>query len=404
MNKREKIAFVLPNLYGGGAEKVALNLCREFIRRNFDVDLLLIKKTGVYLRQAPDNLKIVELKQRDKFLTILFILKHLRLSHFKNDTCNIFWNIAHIKIPRKPLLPVLSLAEYIKREKPSVVISFLHHSNVITILAKMVSNLPVKCIISLRNTFSREKKDPSEIIPLLTNILYNKIDVIDAIIVPSNGVKADFLKVFDIPQEKIKVIHNPICLEEIQKKQKEEITLPDWLNKKERDFSIVLAIGRLVPQKSFEDLIIAFFAVRQKRKAKLIILGEGIERERLEDRIKSLKLEEDVLLPGFVDNPYPYMAKADVFVLASKYEGFSNVILDALACGVSVVSADCPGGLKEISENEKYGKLVPVGDIFAMAQAIEKVLDSPFDSKDLIQKAGEFEIKKIADKYLEVML
>ena len=110
------------------------------------------------------------------------------------------------------------------------------------------------------------------------------------------------------------------------------------------------------------------------------------------------------MMPGFVENPYTYMANADVFVLSSQFEGFGNVLVEAMACGTPVVSTDCPAGPAEILENGKYGRLVPVGNVDAMAEAIKDALDSPFDPKILQKRAQDFDVKKIADEYLKVIV
>jgi len=140
-----------------------------------------------------------------------------------------------------------------------------------------------------------------------------------------------------------------------------------------------LSIGRLTKAKNYSTLIEAFAKVRQQRDVRLAILGNGEERPSLEGLVRRLGLENDVWLPGFVDPPYPYLARASVFVQSSIWEGFPTVIVEALAFGVPVVSTDCPSGPREILENGRFGELVPVGDVEALADAIRRALDVPHD-------------------------
>ena len=128
-------------------------------------------------------------------------------------------------------------------------------------------------------------------------------------------------------------------------------------------------------------------------------MGEGEKREELENLVRELNLEEYVSMPGFVDNPYAYMSKSDVFVLSSLQEGFGNVLVEAMACGANVVSTDCPSGPFEILDGGKYGKLVTVGNIEKLSEAILDTLQHPMDKRILLNRAKFFSIAKAADEY-----
>jgi len=143
--------------------------------------------------------------------------------------------------------------------------------------------------------------------------------------------------------------------------------------------------------------------VRAVRPARLLILGEGKKRTTLEALARKLGVASDVGLPGFVDNPFAYMARAAVFVLSSAWEGFGNVVAEALACGCPVVSTDCPSGPAEILDGGAYGPLVPVGDDAALAKAILSVLETPPDPERLRARAALFSVDRVADQYLEVL-
>ena len=165
---------------------------------------------------------------------------------------------------------------------------------------------------------------------------------------------------------------------------------------------VILGVGRLTQAKDFPTLIRAFALVRKKHPARLMILGEGEERSKLETLVQELGLEKEVSLPGFVDNPYKYMKRAAVFVLSSKWEGFGNVLVEAMALGTPVVSTNCPSGPAEILENGRWGRLVPVGDVYALAEAIIETLDEEHHP-DVANRAKDFAVELAVEKYINVL-
>jgi glycosyltransferase involved in cell wall biosynthesis len=167
--------------------------------------------------------------------------------------------------------------------------------------------------------------------------------------------------------------------------------------------AVILSVGRLTSQKDFCTLIKAFAKVRQTNPSRLLILGDGEDRSALETLVDQLGLREDVSLPGFVANPYPYMTRADVFVLSSRWEGLPGVLIEALYCGAPLVSTDCPSGPREILADGKYGKLVPVGNMDRLAQAIEATLNS---KKVCVPQESwaRFTLEVVVDQYLSVLL
>ncbi|NLO89188.1 MAG: glycosyltransferase, partial [Clostridia bacterium] len=189
-----------------------------------------------------------------------------------------------------------------------------------------------------------------------------------AVVAVSQGVADDLVKTTGLMRELIKVIYNPIVTPELLEKAKESIGHP-WF--KPGQPPVILSAGRLTAAKDFPTLIHAFARVRAERLARLMILGEGEERPNLESLVRELGLESDVSMPEFVENPYAYMARAAVFVLSSAWEGFGNVLVEAMAVGTPVVSTDCPSGPAEILEGGKWGKLVPVGDVEKLAKALK---------------------------------
>jgi glycosyltransferase involved in cell wall biosynthesis len=169
---------------------------------------------------------------------------------------------------------------------------------------------------------------------------------------------------------------------------------------------VVVAFGRLISRKGFDDLLKAFRIVRDKMKSRLIIIGDGEEHNNLQNLSYSLSLEDDVTLTGYLDNPYEILSSADVFVLSSRWEGFGNVIIEAMACGVPVISTDCPYGPNEIITHGVNGLLVPVGDVQAMAEAIVTLLRDRALRTSLAEagrkRAQDFSVDKMVAEYEKV--
>jgi glycosyltransferase involved in cell wall biosynthesis len=222
----------------------------------------------------------------------------------------------------------------------------------------------------------------------------------DAIVAISGGVADDVARVTRIPRGHIQVIYNPVVTPGFRKKAEAPLEHP-WFEA--GGPPVLLGVGRLCPQKDFSTLIQAFAQARKERSARLLILGEGRDRPALEAMVRELGLEQDVALPGFIENPYPYMVRASLFVLSSRWEGLGNVLVEAMYCGVPLVATDCPHGPREILVDGKYGTLIPVGDAGALARAIQaglngKALRPPPESWQ------PFEVETAVSQYLDVLL
>ena len=167
---------------------------------------------------------------------------------------------------------------------------------------------------------------------------------------------------------------------------------------------MILSAGRLTGVKDHATLLRAFAEVLDSRAARLVVLGDGIERDNLLQLAERYGIADSVDLPGFRVNPFAYMSRASVFVLSSRYEGFPNVLVQAMACGTPVVSTNCRSGPDEILEDGRWGRLVPVGGWRSMADAILATLDNPTPSAHLISRASTYSVETSVDRYLEVLL
>jgi len=222
----------------------------------------------------------------------------------------------------------------------------------------------------------------------------------DLVIANAPRVAEDIYAATHIPWKKIRVLDNPTVTSEIFKLAALPTGHP-WLDN--IGLPVILGVGRLVRQKDFKTLISAFDKVRKMRNCRLVILGEGKEREKLKRQITELGLEESVDLPGFAQNPFAFMARAAVFVLSSAWEGSPNVLIEALALGIPSVSTDCPGGSREILADGHFGPLVPTGSVEKLADGILQCLENPISADQLRHAVERFHSDRCAIAYLHAM-
>lgn len=358
----KKIALFLPNFKGGGAEKVSLLLANEFLHQGFAVDLVLSEAEGEFLSELNSAIQVVDLKAP---------------------------RIRHVL---KPLL------NYLNTEKPDILLALMWPLTLQAVIAFKLAKLPGRVVVSDHTTFSQSPILKSRLkrwffrcsLPLIYPLA-------DARLAVSHGVAEDLSTLGRIKLRKIKVIPNPIELKtNIFSKQEACNAWGPTTGKK------IVAVGALKSEKDYPCLLEAFALLLQKKEAVLSIIGEGSLKPELEQLTKKLNLTERVCFVGFSKQASAWMASADLLVLSSSCEGFGNVLVESLGVGTAVVSTDCKSGPREILCDGKYGKLVPVGDVDALAQAMFESLNEHHDVDALKLRATEFSVDKIAKQYLEV--
>ncbi|PVE20346.1 glycosyl transferase [Microvirga sp. KLBC 81] len=365
VSQPQRIAFFLPSLAGGGAERVIVTLANAMVQRDLTVDLLLSSKSGPYLEELDPRINVHDLGA-GRVITSIRPLRH-----------------------------------YIRQQKPAVLLSSLMHANVAAAIACILARRPLRFLIREANSIG--VKDHYSSLKSMVKVglarwAYRQADMLIGV---SQGSLALMFEALDLPdQHPSRVILNPVIDDKFAAKARAEPS-PSW--PWDDGLPVVLGVGRLVPQKDFSTLIHAFARVRQRASARLIILGEGEERSKLEQLALELGVSDDLWMPGFVINPFAHMKRASVYVLSSRWEGLPNTLIQAMACGTPVVATRCPSGPDEILEDGRWGALVPVGDAEAMACAILNSING---------KAGirpgevlhRYDVSHVTQQYLDAML
>lgn len=354
-----RVALFLGNFGGGGIERNTAQLAHCLVKLGVNIDLVLIESQSPHLWRMPSETRIIDLKSSTLFNSL----------------------------PK--------LVRYLRQERPSILFAADHYANEVAILARAIARVPTRTIVSERNQLSKTARNSSQLknrlAPLFARFLYPMADCIVAV---SQGVAKDLAKTASLPLQSIETIYNPVITPEMLEKTKEPLAHP-WFAPGE--LPVILGVGKLEQQKDFPTLVRAFAKVRQSKPARLVILGWGPDRPKLEALIKELGLEDVVDLPGHVHNPYMYMARSSVFVLSSAWEGLPTVLIEAMALGTPVVSTNCESGPLEILAGGDYGYLTPVGDSEALADRILTVLSGnpkSVDSNWLNQFGSELATQK----------
>jgi glycosyltransferase involved in cell wall biosynthesis len=255
-------------------------------------------------------------------------------------------------------------------------------------------------VVSERNHLSRAAANADRRFVKRGDLARHFYPLADACVGVSGGVADDLSDLIGMSREKIVAVKNPVVTAELASRAAEPVDHP-WFEAGAPP--VVLAAGRLTAQKDYPTLLRAVDLVRRTRPIRLLILGSGPERESLTALADALQLDDLVEFHGFAENPYAFMARASVFVLASAWEGSPNALVEAMACGCPVVSTDCPSGPAEILDDTRYGKLVPVGDSDALSRAIAELLDDPTDTALLRKGAARYSSAVSAEHYERVL-
>ena len=377
---KRKLLIIIHSLKrGGGAERVVSNLTIH-LSKKYDIHVLTIfdfknlyPHKGNYY-SLKENLGLIR-----KFLNFLKLYTLVR---------------------------PLRLYKLIRQISPDVIISNMDLTNISIILSKRIFRFKIPLIISTHTNPKIAYRKRKTYINILLKIFYFS-KFIDKIITVSKEIQNIFENEYKIDKNKLETIYNSIDFERINELKKEKIFNSNDIF---YDNNIIkfITIGRLREVKGHKYLIDAFSEVKkQVPNSKLIIIGEGPLRRELEEKIKEIDLNNDVILLGFKKNPFKYLVNSDIFVFSSLYEGFPTVLLEALACGLPIISTDCKTGPREILDNGKYGFLVKVMDIQDLKIKMISLAKNKdligYYTKDSLKRADSFDIKKIVDKWIEII-
>jgi glycosyltransferase involved in cell wall biosynthesis len=358
------IAFFLPTLSGGGAERVIVNLAQGMTDRGLPVDLVVAAAKGAFLNQLPSAVRLVDL---------------------------------HAPRVLRSLGP---LTTYLRRERPRVLVSSMSHANLVAIWAAKLARRVTPVMVTVHNTMSQSTPQQGWLAggvwPHLLRTFYPWATCVIAV---SQGAADDLARSSGLPRNRVRVVYNPVITPTMIALASETPGHP-WFSAGQPP--VILGVGRLTRQKDFPTLLRAFAAVRQRRSARLMILGEGEDRTQLEALAEELGVTDEVALPGFRENAMAYMAKSALFVLSSAWEGLPTVLIEALAAGTRVVSTDCPSGPREILQDGRLGALVPVGDVAALTRVIVDALDAPRGRVPL-EELAPFTREVAVDHYLRLI-
>jgi glycosyltransferase involved in cell wall biosynthesis len=356
------VALLLREFDGGGAERALINLANGLAELGLEVDLLVLKGAGPFRHYLSPRVRVVELTSVERgALTLLAVGK---------------------------------LARYLRRRKPARLVSTLEALSIVAFFAHLLVGRSRDLVIRVATTFDREPR------PLLRRILISLVYRWHrgAFVANAEQSAANLGENFAIEDGRLRVIHNAVDLGAIEEMSRGALEhgVPGG--------RFVLFAGRLTPAKRVDRLIRAVARLDASLGVKLVVLGDGPLREPLEALVAELGLQERVHMPGFAANPYAYMSRAAVFVLSSDYEGMPTVLIEALACGCPVVATDCVSGPREVLGGGEWGELVPVGDVEALAAAIERTLRDPIPADRLRERARFFSVPKAAEAYARLLL
>jgi len=367
MESRNKRIAIFVSFSGqGGVERAMALLAGGMLSHGVTVDFILPRAVGDHVGSIPKGVNIIRLNTKHTF---------------------------------SALVP---LARYLNKERPDALLAAKHRAIVTAVLASRLAGFRGMVAGNIQTTISAGLTDSNFI---KRNLYFSMMRIFykwtHFIVAVSKGVADDIIQITGLPSEKVKVIYNPVVTPNIVERAAEPLEHP-WLS--DGDVPVIVGIGRLTKQKDFHTLIRAFAVVRRTRPCRLVILGDGGDRESLLSLAQEQGVLTDVDFPGFQQNPFAWLSRSSLFVLSSRWEGFGIVIVEALALGIPVVSTDCPNGPREILKDGEYGPLVPVEDPDTLAVAMIKTLEKPLDPEILHDAASDYTTDKIGEEYIRTLL
>jgi glycosyltransferase involved in cell wall biosynthesis len=360
-----KLALFFATSGHSGVDRLAGHLMRGFAAAGHTVDLLQIRRHGPYLQELPAGVERIDL------------------------------GVSHVATALWPLI------RYLRRARPALLLCDKYRVNRTVLLARLLAGVDTRVAVRVGTTVSIDLASRSALQRRLETLWMRLFyPLADTVIAPSRGAALDLARVAHLSPERVRAVASPLVADDLAMKAAQPVDHP-WLTAKDRP--VILGAGELCARKDFATLLRAFARLRGVLAARLIILGEGRQRDKLQELARELGVADDVSLPGFVSNPYAYMVRADVFALTSRWEGFGNVLAEALAVGAPVVSTDCPSGPREILQDGRYGRLVPIGDAARLAEALAETLRERPDREGLRAAARPYEIERATRAYLAAL-
>ncbi len=374
-----RITLFLSALAGGGAQRRMLLLARGFAAAGHEVELVT---AGGVPREVPP-LPSPE-------------VRHLSLA---SPLAALPW----LRHRRGLWVPAVwrRLAAHLRRRRPDALLATSTPANLTAVFARAVAGTATPLVLSLNLDLGASLGRGAGAVVGLPRLVAGAFRRAEMRVAISRGVAESYRRLAGDPGSRVVTVPNPIDLAAVQRGAAAEPE-PAWPDADRTP--LLLACGKLKPQKDFATLLRATALLGARRPVRLAILGEGEQRRHLLDLARTLGLGGRLLMPGFVANPFAWMARASVFVLSSRFEGSSNVLLEALACGCPVVATDCPSGPRELLADGRYGRLVPPGDPAALAAALAAALEAPCDAARLRARAAEFSLERATAGYLAAIV
>ena len=405
-SSRQRIAILTPSLAGQGAERKALYIAAGLLERGHEVDLLLQRLVCHYPEEVPDRVRIFfssgrsDTRTRTNLGRIAAILRPLVSDplpwRVRYPRAGMMTSLCREQLPilTSTRLPrwAAGAAAYLDREQPDALLAMNVLAVTSAAMALRLADHRVRTVATLHEPLRRGR---------LLHRARRSYPYADAVVGVSQGVSTEFAKIPNLRCNAPRVIYNPVVSAYLERKAREPAG-HSWIGRP--GYPVVLAIGKLIERKNFSVLLSAFARLLSQRPARLLVLGEGRLRSRLLSLAQRLGIAEHVDFPGFVENPYAFLAKAALFVLSSRNEALPTVLIEAMACGCPVVSTDCSFGPSEILQEGKFGALVPVGDAEALAAAMGRTLDEPPRRATLRERASFFSIERAVDQYEKLLL